>query len=57
MATNFWSNLFGWSSGKTDKFMEYLNRNRSEIWGNKEPQWIDTNKPYYHDVFRCSEIS
>jgi len=43
---NFWSSMFGWSSGKTDKFMEYLSKQRSEIWGNKEPQWIDTNKPY-----------
>lgn len=46
MAFNLWTSLFGWSSGKTDKFMEFLNKKQSQFWGNTKPQWIDTSKPY-----------
>lgn len=46
MADNFWSNIFGWSSGKTDKLMEYINNTSTEFWGKKDPTWVDTDKPY-----------
>ena len=46
MENNFWTSVFGWTSGKTDRLMEYFNRRSSQFWGNKDPQWVDTNKPY-----------
>lgn len=46
MENNFWSNVFGWTSGKTDKLMEYINRTSTEFWGKKTPTWVDTDKPY-----------
>lgn len=46
MNFNLWTSLFGWSSGKTDRFMEFINRKQSKFWGNTKPQWVDTSKPY-----------
>lgn len=46
MNFNLWTSLFGWSSGKTDKFMEFINRKQSNFWGNTKPQWVDTSQPY-----------
>lgn len=46
MENNFWTNVFGWTSGKTDKFMQYINGINSEFWGKKDPTWVDTDKPY-----------
>lgn len=46
MENNFWTNIFGWTSGKTDRLMQYLNGVNSQFWGKKEPTWVDTNKPY-----------
>jgi hypothetical protein len=44
--SSFWTDVFGFSSGKTDKFMEYINQRSSNFWGNSDPIWVDTNKPY-----------
>lgn len=46
MNFNLWTSIFGWSSGKTDKFMEFINRKQSNFWGNTKPQWVDTSRPY-----------
>ena len=46
MDSNFWTDILGFSSGKTDKFMEYVNQRSSDFWGNSDPVWVDTNKPY-----------
>lgn len=46
MQSNFWTNIFGWTSGRSDKFMEYVNKQRTEFWGKKDPTWVDTDKPY-----------
>ena len=46
MEDNFWTSVFGWTSGKTDRLMEYINRRSTEFWGQKDPVWVDTNKPY-----------
>jgi hypothetical protein len=46
MESNFWTSIFGFSSGKTDALMEYLNRRSTQFWGQKDPVWVDTNKPY-----------
>lgn len=46
MEGNFWTSVFGWSSGKTDKFMEFFNQRATEFWGKTDPVWVDTNKPY-----------
>lgn len=45
MKNNFWSSLFGWSSGLTDNIMRMMQTN-SQFWGNTTPKWVDTNKPY-----------
>lgn len=44
--SSFWTDVFGFSSGKTDKFMEYINQRSSNFWGNSDAVWVDTNKPY-----------
>ena len=46
MANNFWTSILGWSSGKTDKLMGFLNNSTTEFWGKKTPTWVDTDKPY-----------
>ena len=46
MENNFWSSVFGMSSGKFDNFMEIINRNKNQMWGEKGAVWIDTNKPF-----------
>lgn len=46
MQNNFWTNLFGWTSGKNDALYKMLTRNQNQFWGKKEPTWIDTDKPY-----------
>lgn len=46
MENNFWSSVFGMSSGKFDKLMDRINNNNNQMWGVKEPVWIDTNKPF-----------
>ena len=46
MVDSFWTSLFGFSSGKTDKLMELINNRSTEFWGQKTPVWVDTNKPY-----------
>ena len=45
MKNNFWSSLFGWSSGATDNIQRMMQTN-SQFWGNTSPKWVDTNKPY-----------
>jgi hypothetical protein len=46
MANNFWTSVFGWSSGKYDKFIEAINRQNNQMWGVRDAVWIDTNKPF-----------
>ncbi len=46
MQNNFWTNLFGISSGKNDNLMKMLSRKHNQFWGNTKPTWIDTDKPY-----------
>lgn len=46
MADSFWTSVFGFSSGKNDKLMELLNQRSTQFWGQKNPVWVDTNKPY-----------
>jgi len=46
MQNNFWTNLFGWTSGKNDNLIKMLTRQHNQFWGNTKPTWIDTNKPY-----------
>tara|TARA_R110000772_G_scaffold9622_6_gene31542 strand:- start:895 stop:2091 length:1197 start_codon:yes stop_codon:yes gene_type:complete len=46
MENNFWSSVFGLSSGKFDKFMENLSKQQNQMWGEKGTVWIDTNKPF-----------
>lgn len=46
MADSFWTSVFGFSSGKNDKLMEILNQRSTQFWGQKNPVWVDTNKPY-----------
>ncbi len=46
MKNNFWTNIFGWSSGKNDNLLRMLSRNTNQFWGKKDPTWIDTDKPY-----------
>lgn len=45
MKNNFWSSLFGWSSGATDNIMRVMQTN-SQFWGNTSPKWVDTSTPY-----------
>lgn len=45
MADNFWTSVFGWSSGKTDKLMELIGRRQQQFWGVKKPVWVDTDNP------------
>tara|TARA_R110001606_G_scaffold25830_3_gene83782 strand:- start:11191 stop:12561 length:1371 start_codon:yes stop_codon:yes gene_type:complete len=46
MKNNFWTNVFGLSSGKNDNLMKMLTAQHNQFWGNTKPTWIDTNKPY-----------
>ena len=46
MQNNFWTNIFGLSSGKNDNLMKMLTRQQNQFWGKKEPTWVDTDKPY-----------
>ena len=46
MENNFWSSVFGWSSGKFDKLMQQINGNNNQMWGEKGAVWIDTDKPF-----------
>lgn len=46
MANNFWSSVFGWSSGKYDRLIEYLQKNQNQYWGNTDAVWVDTDKPF-----------
>ena len=47
MADNFWTSVFGWSSGKTDKLMELISRRQQQFWGVKKPVWVDTDNPIH----------
>lgn len=46
MAGNFWSSIFGWTSGNTDKFMEMYSNRKTTYYGTKDAVWIDTEKPF-----------
>jgi len=46
MQNNFWTNIFGWTSGKNDNLIKMLTRQTNQFWGNTKPTWIDTDKPY-----------
>lgn len=46
MENNFWSSVFGLSSGKFDKFMDQIIRQNNQMWGEKGAVWVDTNKPF-----------
>ena len=46
MQSNFWTNIFGLSSGKNDNLARMLSRQQNKFWGNTKPTWIDTDKPY-----------
>ena len=46
MQNNFWTNIFGLTSGKNDNLMKMLSRQHNQFWGNTTPTWIDTDKPY-----------
>lgn len=46
MQNNFWTNIFGWTSGKNDNLVKMLTRQTNQFWGNTKPTWIDTDKPY-----------
>tara|TARA_R100000951_G_scaffold95619_1_gene84719 strand:- start:2147 stop:3340 length:1194 start_codon:yes stop_codon:yes gene_type:complete len=46
MQNNFWTNIFGLTSGKNDNLMKMLTRQQNQFWGKKEPTWVDTDKPY-----------
>lgn len=46
MENNFWSSVFGLSSGKFDKFMDLISKQHNQMWGEKGAVWVDTNKPF-----------
>ncbi len=46
MANNFWTSLFGFTSGKHDKWMQYINNQKQSYYGVKDAVWIDTDKPF-----------
>ena len=46
MQNNYWTNLFGLSSGKNDNLTKMLTRQKNQFWGNTKPTWVDTDKPY-----------
>ena len=45
MKNNFWSSLFGWSSGPTDNIQRMM-QTSNQFWGNTKPKWVDTSTPY-----------
>lgn len=45
MKNNFWSSLFGWSSGATDNIQRMM-QTSNQFWGNTTPKWVDTSTPY-----------
>ena len=45
MKNNFWSSLFGWSSGATDNIQRMM-QTSNQFWGNITPKWVDTSTPY-----------
>ncbi len=46
MKDNFWTSLFGTTSGKNDNLIKMIQRNINQFWGNTKPTWVDTSKPY-----------
>lgn len=46
MEKNFWSSVFGWTSGRFDALIERLNNKNNEMWGAKGAVWVDTDKPF-----------
>jgi hypothetical protein len=46
MNNNFWTSVFGATSGKNDNLLKMIQRTTNQFWGNTKPQWVDTNKPY-----------
>ena len=46
MANDFWTSVFGWTSGNTDKFMQFLNNRKQSYYGVKDAVWVDTDKPF-----------
>lgn len=46
MQNNYWTNLFGLTSGKNDNLVKMLTKQQNQFWGNNKPTWVDTDKPY-----------
>jgi hypothetical protein len=46
MNNNFWTSVFGATSGRNDNLLKMIQRTSNQFWGNTKPQWVDTSKPY-----------
>ena len=46
MNNNFWTSVFGATSGKNDNLLKMIQRTTNQFWGNTKPQWVDTDNPY-----------
>ncbi len=52
LGNNFWSSFFGWDHIRTNRYInDYRNNYNSlynQVWGVKQPIWIDTERAYEH---------
>lgn len=52
LGNNFWSSFFGWDYIRSNRYInDYRNNYNSlynQIWGVKQPVWIDTDRAYEH---------
>ena len=46
MNNNFWTSVFGATSGKNDNLLKMIQRTTNQFWGNTKAQWVDTDNPY-----------
>lgn len=52
LGNNFWSSFFGWDHIRTNRYIDDFRTNRNsvhnQVWGIKQPAWIDTEQAYRH---------
>jgi len=52
LGNNFWSSFFGWDQSRMNRYINDFRTNHNsitnQVWGVKQPVWIDTDKAYRH---------
>ena len=52
LGNSFWSSFFGWDTNRMDRYINDFRVNHNsvtnQVWGVKQPVWIDTDNAYRH---------